>query len=135
VIGDGPERESLMALIVELGIGVNVRLRGRLPQDELPQRLGAARILAMPSAREGYGIAVVEGQAVGAVPIVARSPLSAAPDLVEDGIDGLIVDGSAEGFADAIADLLDHPGSLQRLSQAARATAEGRGWDGRAADM
>src|SRR6185295_9321984 len=103
VIGEGPERESLMALIAELGIGANVRLRGRLPQDELPQRLGAARILAMPSAREGYGIAVVEGQAVGAVPIVARSPLSAAADLVEDGIDGLIVDGSAEGFADAIA--------------------------------
>ena len=135
VIGEGPERESLMALIAELGIGANVRLRGRLPQDELPQRLGAARILAMPSAREGYGIAVVEGQAVGAVPIVARSPLSAAADLVEDGIDGLIVEGSPQAFAAGIGDLLDHPESLGRLTLAARVTAEGRGWDARAAEM
>lgn len=135
IVGDGPERESLMALIAELGVEAQVTLTGRLDQDELPRRLGAARILAMPSSREGYGIAVVEGQAVGAVPIVARSPLSAAPDLVEHGSDGLVVDGTSDAFANAIADLLDHPGSLERLSAAARATAAGRGWDARAVDV
>ena len=70
-----------------------------------------------------------------AVPIVARSRLSAAADLVEPGVDGLVVDGTAEAFAAAIADLLDHPASLDRLSAAARATGASRGWDDRAAEL
>jgi L-malate glycosyltransferase len=135
VIGDGPERDALLALTDELGVAANVRLAGRLPQEDLPGRLGAARILALPSAREGYGIAVVEGQAAGAVPVVAQSPLSAAPDLVQHGVDGLVVEGTVEAMASAIADLLDHPQSVARLSAAARSTAAGRGWDARAADV
>jgi glycosyltransferase involved in cell wall biosynthesis len=135
VIGDGPEAGALLALIDDLGLAGNVRLTGRLAQEELPGRLGAARILALPSAREGYGIAVVEGQAAGAVPVVARSPLSAAADLVEHGVDGLVVEGTVDAFANAIADLLGHQLSLDRLSAAARLTAAGRGWDARAADV
>ena len=135
IVGDGPERERLDALVRELGVAAQVTLAGRLAEGELPARLGDARILAMPSAREGYGITVVEGQAAGAVPIVARSRLSAAPDLVEPGVDGLVVDGTVEAFASAIADLLDHPGSLERVSAAARATGASRGWDDRAAEL
>jgi len=135
VVGHGPERDSLAALVADLNLGSHVTLTGRVPEAELPARLGSARILAMPSAREGYGIAVVEAQAAGAVPVVARGRLSAASDLVEPGVDGLVVDGTAEAFAAAIADLLDHPGSLDRVSAGARATAAGRGWDERAADM
>jgi glycosyltransferase involved in cell wall biosynthesis len=135
VVGDGPERESLAALTDELGLGSHVTLTGRIPEAELPARLASARILAMPSAREGYGITVVEGQAAGAVPIVARSRLSAAADLVEPGVDGLVVNGTVEAFAAAIADLLDHPASLDRVSAAARATAASRGWDDRAAEL
>jgi glycosyltransferase involved in cell wall biosynthesis len=92
-------------------------------------------MLAMPSAREGYGITVVEGQAAGAVPIVARGPLSAASELVEPGVDGLVVDGTVEALAAAIADLLDHPASLDRLAKAARSTGARRGWDERAAEL
>ncbi|HTK44066.1 MAG TPA: glycosyltransferase [Patescibacteria group bacterium] len=135
IVGEGPERESLDALVRELGTAAQVTLTGHLPEAELPQRLGTARILAMPSAREGYGITVVEGQAAGAVPIVARSRLSAAADLVEPGVDGLVVDGTVEAFAEAIADLLDHPASLDRVSAAARATGARRGWDDRAVEL
>jgi len=135
IVGDGPERDSLEALVRELGIAAQVTLTGRLAEAELPRRLGSARILAMPSAREGYGITVVEGQAAGAVPIVARSRLSAAADLVQPGVDGLVVDGTPEAFAVAIADLLDHPASLDRVSTAARATGASRGWDDRAAEL
>jgi glycosyltransferase involved in cell wall biosynthesis len=92
-------------------------------------------MLAMPSAREGYGITVVEGQAAGAVPIVARSPLSAAADLVADGVDGVVVDGSADAFAHAIAGLMDDPDRLETLSNGARAAAASRGWDDRAAEL
>jgi glycosyltransferase involved in cell wall biosynthesis len=135
VIGDGPERGRLEALVRELGVSEQVAITGRLPGDEVPRRLGSARMLAMPSAREGYGITVVEGQAAGAVPIVARSPLSAAADLVVDGVDGLVVDGSADAFAHAIAGLLDDPDRLETLSHGAQAAAASRGWDDRAAEL
>jgi glycosyltransferase involved in cell wall biosynthesis len=135
IVGDGPEREALEALVRELGVGEQVTLTGRLAQEDVAARLGSARLLAMPSAREGYGISVVEGQAAGAVPLVARSPLSAASDLVRDGVDGLVVDGSAEAYARAIEHLLDDPGRLERLSAAARQTGATRGWDARAAEI
>lgn len=135
IVGDGPERSSLLELIRQLDLAAYVTLTGRLDQAELPARLGSARILAMPSAREGYGITVVEGQAAGAIPVVARSPLSAAPDLVEDGVDGVIVDGTAEAFAAAIGGLLDHPGQVDRLAAAAQAAAARRSWDDRVTDL
>jgi glycosyltransferase involved in cell wall biosynthesis len=135
IVGDGPERESLVGLVRELGVEDQVALTGRVSEQELPVRLGGARMLALPSEREGYGIAVVEAQAAGAVPIVARGPLSAAPDLVADGVDGLLVEGTPEAFAAAIDALLEAPDRLERLAAAARHTAAGRGWDDRAAEM
>jgi glycosyltransferase involved in cell wall biosynthesis len=135
IIGDGPEQGSIATLVQELGLSRQITLSGRVSEAELPGRLGSARIVAMPSAREGYGITVVEGQAVGAVPVVAQSPLSAAPDLIDNGVDGLVVDSSPEAFASAIGRLLDDPAELERLSSAARNTAATRGWNDRAADM
>jgi glycosyltransferase involved in cell wall biosynthesis len=135
IVGDGPERGSLASLIRDLGLDGQVTLTGRVSEAELAVRLGSARLLALPSEREGYGIAVVEAQAAGTVPIVARSPLSAAPDLVEDGVDGLVVDGTAEAFAAAIEALLAAPARRDGLAAGARATAAGRGWDARAVEM
>jgi len=135
VIGDGPERSRLESLVRELGVSGQVTITGRLPGDEVPRRLGSARILAMPSAREGYGITVVEGQAAGAVPIVARSPLSAATELVADGVDGVVAEGGADEFAHVIAGLLADPDRLETLSVAARAAAASRGWDDRATEL
>ena len=135
IVGDGPERAALAALAEQLGVAAQITFAGRLPEADVPARLGSARILALPSAREGYGITVVEAQAAGAVPIVARGRLSAAADLVEHGVDGFVVDGTVEAFAAAIGDLLDHPGSLGRLSAAAAAAAAHRGWDERAAEV
>jgi L-malate glycosyltransferase len=89
----------------------------------------------LPSIREGYGIAVVEAQAAGAVPVVARSPLSAAADLVTDGLDGVLCPPTADGLATALAMLLDDEARRSRLASAAIRTAAHRGWDERALEM
>jgi L-malate glycosyltransferase len=135
VVGDGPELERLQRLARALGIATNVAFLGRVDADRVPGLLKAARTLALPSIREGYGIAVVEAQAAGAVPVVARSPLSAAADLVTDGLDGVLCPPTADGLATALAMLLDDEARRSRLASAAIRTAAHRGWDERALEM
>lgn len=135
VVGDGPERDALGSLAARLGIERHVKFLGRVDDGEVPRLMAGAKLLVLPSAREGYGIAVVEAQAAGLVPIVARSELSAAPDLVRDGVDGVIVQPEGAAIADAIDRLLADPAERRRMAAAARLVAATRGWEDRVADM
>jgi glycosyltransferase involved in cell wall biosynthesis len=129
IIGEGPEREQLEALAGSLGLANVVRFLGGLDEAGCFGVLKASRTLALLSAREGYGIAVVEAQAAGAVPIVARGPLTAAPELVRDGVDGIVCDPTPDAAAAAIERVLAEPDVAARLSLAAREAAVGRDWD------
>jgi glycosyltransferase involved in cell wall biosynthesis len=129
IVGDGPERAALERLARELGIDAYVTFLGHVSDAEVYSHLQAAAVLVLPSVREGYGITVVEGQAAGAVPVVVRSPMSAAPDLVRDGVDGIVCDPGAEALAAAIGPLLDDSEARSRMAAAARAAAAERDWD------
>jgi glycosyltransferase involved in cell wall biosynthesis len=135
IVGDGPELARLEALARELRLGAQVRFLGRLDEGAVFGQLKAASILAMPSVREGFGLTVVEGQAAGAIPIVARSPLSAAPDLVRDGIDGVVCDPTPDAFASTVEDLLARPDRISAMRQAAREAALALDWSRSAAAM
>lgn len=135
IVGDGPERDRLTTLVGELGITDEVTFAGRVADEEIPTLMNRARVLVLPSSREGYGITVVEAQACGAVPIVVDSPLSAATELVRHGEDGLIAHASVPGIAGCIRELLADPERLARMSTAARRSGLARGWDDRASDM
>ena len=129
IIGDGPQRPALEAHAARLGIAERVGFYGRVPESAVARHLRAARILVMPSMREGYGLAVAEGQAAGAVPVVVSSPFSGATDLVDAGVDGVVVEATAAALANGIGALLADPAQLGRMSAAARETGAGRSWD------
>jgi glycosyltransferase involved in cell wall biosynthesis len=135
VVGDGPELPALREQAARLGIDRHVRFHGRVPASDVPRHLRAARILAMPSVREGYGLAVAEAQAAGVVPVVVRSPFSAASDLVRDGVDGVLVEPTSTALAGAIGDLLADETRLRELSAAAALTGTERDWERVAARM
>ena len=135
VIGDGPEREALTALTSRLGVQANVQFLGRVDDDEVPRLMAGSRVFVLPSDREGYGITVVEAQAAGLVPIVTRSELSAAPDLLLPGIDGLVVEPTVGAIAEAIDGLLGDTAGRKAMAGAARQAASTRGWDDRVAEM
>jgi glycosyltransferase involved in cell wall biosynthesis len=135
VIGDGPERTRLEALSARLATTQNVHFAGRLSTAEVHAALRAASILVLPSAREGYGIVVVEAQAAGAVPIVTTGPATAAPSLVREGIDGLVVDPTPEAIAAAATTLLGNPSRLAAMRAAGAESARAASWDSVAADM
>jgi glycosyltransferase involved in cell wall biosynthesis len=135
IVGDGPERAALDARARGLGLAEAVSFTGRVAEADVARHLRAARVLVLPSIREGYGMAVAEAQAAGVVPIVARGPFSAAPDLVSDGVDGLVVEPTVAALADAIDGLLGNPDRLAAMARAARETGGGRTWDAMAGQM
>ena len=135
IVGDGPERQALAEQTVQLRVDDRVRFHGRVDEGEVARHLRAASVLVMPSLREGYGLTVAEGQAAGAVPVVVRSPFSAAPDLVRDGVDGVIVEPTAVAMSEAIGTLLGEPARLQRMATVARETGAARTWDAAAERM
>jgi glycosyltransferase involved in cell wall biosynthesis len=135
VIGDGPERSALEAQVGRAGVGDQVRFLGRVSETDKAALLKASRILVLPSVREGFGIAAIEGQAAGLVPLVVRSRHSAADSIVEDGVNAVVVDPTAEAMAAAIGSLLADPTLLGALRRAASQAARGWDWDAVAGQM
>jgi glycosyltransferase involved in cell wall biosynthesis len=136
IVGEGPQRAELEALAEQLGLRANVRFSGWVdPSSRVFGHMKAARLLVLPSVREGFGITVAEAQACGTVPVVVRSPMSAAPDLVRDGVDGSLCEPNVESVARAIDELLSDPQRRDAMAGASLAAAEAWSWDRLAADM
>jgi glycosyltransferase involved in cell wall biosynthesis len=97
VVGDGPERERLEALAVELQVADRVRFVGRQdPRDYL----AAANVFALPSLIESFGLVYVEAMLMG-LPCIGlryRPPavLSAATEVIPEGEVGFCVDTDDE---------------------------------------
>ncbi|MGH9482963.1 MAG: glycosyltransferase [Terriglobales bacterium] len=92
IIGEGRERPKLERLASELGVGGRVEFLGHLPDAELPGRLRAADIFALPSRTqaETFGVAQVEAMAAG-LPVV-NTALATGTDWVSaHGVTGLTV--------------------------------------------
>ncbi|HTZ07008.1 MAG TPA: glycosyltransferase family 4 protein [Gaiellaceae bacterium] len=106
VLGEGPEREALESLARELGVDRRVFLLGRVP--DVAAWLRRATLLVHPARWEGFGLGVLEAMLAG-LPVVA-SNVSSLPELVVDGVTGILVrpdDPSA--LALGIARALDEP--------------------------
>jgi glycosyltransferase involved in cell wall biosynthesis len=129
VIGDGPERAALEGRATRLGLREHVTFLGRVDGPRVYSVMKAARILVLPSIREGFGITVAEAQACGAVPVTVRSPMSAAPALVQDGVDGMVCDPTTASLAGALATLLSDPARLAAMSRNAKRGAQRYDWD------
>jgi glycosyltransferase involved in cell wall biosynthesis len=135
IIGDGPERRRLEAQVAELNLGQQVWFLGHVSEAEKLSLLKASQILVLPSVREGFGIAAVEGQAAGLVPIVIRSPFSAAPGLIRDGVDGLVCDPTVDALAATLRSLLSDQFRMDLMRAAATESAKRWDWDRVALEM
>jgi len=134
LIGDGPEKASIQALAQALPANVRVDLTSHVDEvTELYSRIKSAKMLVLPSAREGYGLVVAEAQACGTVPIVVRGASNASVDLVEPGKTGIVTHPHAMHLAEAIGTLLSDTRLRNTMGQQARFASEARDWDRSAA--
>ena len=112
IVGDGPQRGALERLTDELGLREAVVFTGAKPWAELPPYFAAGDVFAMPTRTrkagfevEGLGIVYLEGSATG-LPVVAGDS-GGAPDAVQDGTTGYVVDGrSTDDIAAKVSTLL-----------------------------
>jgi glycosyltransferase involved in cell wall biosynthesis len=103
IIGDGPEEGALRALAAELK--VRAVFRPRLPHREVLDRMSRAAIYLHASALEGHPKSVIEAMSTGCSCIVADTPGLGC--IVENGVTGVRVPGTAETFAYALAGVLE----------------------------
>ncbi len=123
IVGDGPEKETLTRLSVNLGLGDRVLFTGW--REDIPGLLAAMDVFVQSSHREGLGLAVLEAMAC-ARPVVATK-VDGLPELIEDGETGLLVNpGEPEGLAQGIIFLLGNKDVARRMGQAARNKARKR---------
>jgi glycosyltransferase involved in cell wall biosynthesis len=119
ILGDGPERPALLAMIARYGLSDAIEAPGRVAPEQVEDTLGRALCLVVPSRREGYGIVIVEAAARGTPSVVVRAPDNAAVELIEDGVNGFVVASAApEDLAGAIL-AIDEAGPAFRASTAA----------------
>ncbi len=99
---------------------------GMLSRDACSSLLAQARAAIVPSAwEETFGLVVIEAMAAG-VPSVASSHGS-FPELIRDGVDGLLVEpGNARALAAVFQDIDTQPERYMALGHAARQTYEQR---------
>ncbi|MFQ5417460.1 MAG: glycosyltransferase family 4 protein [Myxococcota bacterium] len=115
IVGRGSDRERLEILARDLGVAERTHFVGFVSDDERDRLLAAARVNVCPSAKEGWGLTVIEANALG-TPVVATD----APglrDSVEEGTNGYLVpDGDVDAFVDRIARILGDDALASRLS-------------------
>jgi glycosyltransferase involved in cell wall biosynthesis len=92
----------------------------RLEPPELARALDESRALVLPSASEGLPRVAVEAFLRGRAVVGSRA--GGIPDIVEDGVNGLLVEpGDPDGLARALERILDEDGLAERLGEAAGA--------------
>lgn len=127
----GDQDAELAERIARLGLGDRVEVRGTVTQRELLDLYRHCSVFALACRvvgdgdRDGIPNVLVEAMAAG-LPAVSTE-VSGIPELVEDGVNGLLVpQEDAPALADALARLATEPGLPERLAAAGRGTVTDR---------
>ena len=125
IVGEGPERPGLEALAGRLEVADRVVFRGKIPPDELQASYARAAVCVLPSVldargdTEGLGVVLLEAMN-HATPVIA-SRVGGIPDIVEDGVSGLLVPpGDVAALAAAVRRVRDDPDLARWLGEGGR---------------
>ncbi|WP_153769737.1 glycosyltransferase family 4 protein [Labrenzia sp. CE80] len=116
IIGDGPNRESILARFPE----TRVRCLGAMEPEDLPDLYAAHDLFVWPAIREAFGFVFLEAQAAG-LGVVAGDTFG-VPDIVRHGETGLLSpEGDAKALAANLRQVLEAPERAKTLGDSARA--------------
>lgn len=113
--GDG-DVAPIVALAEELGVGGSLRVSGWIEGAEKERVMRESLVIALPSYSEAMPMTVLEAMAQQRAVLATR--VGAVPEMVEDGVTGLVVEpGDVEGLANAIERLLGDPQAALRMGR------------------
>jgi len=123
IIGDGPDRRRLEALVQQLGVAAQVRFLGVLPRTETLARLGECRALVHPSLHDSGGWVCLEAM-LAELPVLCLDHGGPATLVTRD--TGFLAnaqspDLAVRDLAAAMAELAHRPDRARAMGKAARA--------------
>lgn len=125
IVGEGPQREYLESRIRELSLEDLVQLCGALPHRQVIEKYQQASLFVLPAIlasdgdRDGIPNVILEAMTMD-LPVVSTDH-SAIPEVVEDGVNGLLVPPADEhALAEALEKLITNPDYAQELSSRGR---------------
>jgi glycosyltransferase involved in cell wall biosynthesis len=125
-VGGGPLAERMKRRAQALGIADRVVWRGAMTQEQVLEEYRAADIFALASRiardgdRDGLPNVLAEAQSQGVACVATR--VSAIPELVRDGVTGVLVEeNDVAALAHAIEDLIAQPARRRALGAAGQA--------------
>ncbi|MFJ3903919.1 glycosyltransferase family 4 protein [Streptomyces sp. NPDC090025] len=141
--GDGPELAALRALVGRLGVADAVTFHGHVSDARRAELFRRAWLTVVPSAAEGWGLTVIEANAVGTPALAYDVP--GLRDAIQPGVNGWLigdpartgtaqgrthdlVTGLVDGVAAALGELAD-PAARARAAARCRAWAAAFSWD------
>lgn len=123
VVGDGSDRGRLEHLAVDAEVRDHVLFVGPREGEELAGYYQACDVFVMPSQSEGFGVVFLEAMSHGKPVVAANS--GGAPEVVEDGMTGLLVEyGDVPTLASSLTRLLTDREGRQRMGEAGRRRVE-----------
>ncbi len=120
IIGDGDEREALIAKARALRIHENVVFTGMLPHDKVLEEMFSSKIYAMSSYTEALPMVIIEAAACG-LPAVAFDVRVGPKALIDDSESGLLIaDNDINAFAAALEELAENEEKRAKMGNSAR---------------
>jgi glycosyltransferase involved in cell wall biosynthesis len=127
VAGSGPELPALRALAAALSLSERIVFTGRIDNAAMASVYAHADCMLNPSTVDNMPISILEAFASG-VPVISTNA-GGIPDLLEDGVSGLLVPvGDAEAMAAKTIEVLRDPAHALALRQAGLAQAQRYDW-------
>jgi len=107
IAGDGPDKERLIECAIKLGVKDHVHFLGKVAAEDLGCLYEACEVFVHPARLEGFGLAVLEAISFGK-PVVSTK-VGGIPEIIEDGGNGILVNGKPDALVSGIEMLLSNP--------------------------
>lgn len=115
IIGDGPQRESLVAEAAQLN--APVQFLGVVPQEQIALELNRSELFVLPSRAEGHPKALIEAMAAGTA--VLGTNVTGIREFIQHGQTGWLCRPDSASIQEGIQHLLTHPDLRMQLGHAA----------------
>jgi glycosyltransferase involved in cell wall biosynthesis len=128
MVGEGKLKNRLRE-----GLPEGAELFGRIPRDELLERMSRAHLVLATSVREGWGLVVTEANALGTPAVGYDVP--GLRDSVLSGKTGLLTPPAPEALAAAAISLLNDPDRYARIRHSAIEWGSAHSWERTATEL
>lgn len=117
IVGDGGYKKDLQSQVKHLKLKDHVKFVGFLPDVE--KYLAKFDIYVQPSLSESFGLAIVQAMGAG-LPVIATNT-GGIPEIITDGITGLLVESKdSKAISEALIELLRDPKKAREMGKVAR---------------